>query len=163
MFMIIIDQSAGLHRANWLLYWTSDTARWTATKRRDWGLSKSAILWQSIWSIQLKRPAIKQSTTSRWKYDAYSFDFYREREIDTSCKVEGCRTETWFFYMLWCRTIACKSDIPIWFGTVSSDISNRKRAHKLCVISWREDRWGPRQIAHCPYRRNWAEEMNYHQ
>ena len=53
--MIIIDQSAGLHRANWLLYWTSDTAGWTATKRRDWGLSKSAILWQSKWSIQLKR------------------------------------------------------------------------------------------------------------
>jgi hypothetical protein len=82
----------------WLLCWTSDTGRWTATtKQRDWAPSKSAIiLWQSKWSIQLTRPAIKQSTTSRWKYDACSFDFYREQEIDKSCKVEGCRTETWF-------------------------------------------------------------------
>ena len=99
MFMIIIDQSAGLPRANWLLYWTSDIVRWTATKQCMW-LSTFKISHhreKSKWSIQLTRPAIKQSTTSRWKYDALcSFDFYREREIDKSCNVEGCRTETWF-------------------------------------------------------------------
>jgi hypothetical protein len=61
--------------------------------------------------------------------------------------------------MLWCRTIACKSDIPIWFGTTGRDISYRKRDHKLCAISWREDPDKWRTV----HRRNWAEEMNCQQ